>query len=158
MKSSLLRRQNGFNLIEVTIALAVVSIGIIGVLSLLPHGLDAARNSADRTIAASVAQDLITDLRNLPFNNLINLTPSEFPYYYDQSGLYLTNQSKNYASVATNACFAVTVQCNNWTGPGGNGDLQAVSVTVDWPSKPPEATTPPLHRETYVTAIAKCTP
>lgn len=49
----------GFSLVEVTLAIAVVAIGLVGILAVFPLGLNAARTAADTTQMASVAQDEI---------------------------------------------------------------------------------------------------
>lgn len=46
----------GFTLIEIVIALGILSIGILGVLSLFPVGLDAQKRSFDYSNAANLAQ------------------------------------------------------------------------------------------------------
>src|SRR5258707_8255808 len=58
---------NGFTLVEVMLALAIVSIGLIAILGLLPTGLRSARDAADNTISATVIQDVFNTIRTQPF-------------------------------------------------------------------------------------------
>lgn len=51
-----------FSLVEVALSLAILSVGMVGVLSLLPVGLDSARQVHSETLAASVARTAIGEL------------------------------------------------------------------------------------------------
>ncbi len=65
------RNGDAFTLVEVMLALAIVSIGLIAILGLLPTGLRSARDAADNTISATVVQDSFSLLRNSPFHAAI---------------------------------------------------------------------------------------
>lgn len=52
----------GFSLVEVALSLAILSVGMVGVLSLLPVGLDSARQVHSETLAASVARSAIGEV------------------------------------------------------------------------------------------------
>ncbi len=102
---TLLRRTPSFSLIEVVVALGIVSIGIVSILGLLPVGLAASRESAHETRAAQMAQSIFTTLRAQPFTNIfldldreedhqddvINLSqPGTRFLYADMNGEYLS--------------------------------------------------------------------
>ena len=59
---------HAFTLVEVMLALAVVSIGIIAILGLLPNALQSSRDAADNTLAATIVQDLFSSIRAQPFH------------------------------------------------------------------------------------------
>src|SRR5437016_1960680 len=61
----------GFTLVEVMLALAIVSIGLIAILGLLPTGLRSARDAADNTISSTVVQDTFTLLRTNAFHSAL---------------------------------------------------------------------------------------
>ena len=69
---------NGFSLVEVMLALAIVSIGLIAILGLLPTGLRSARDAADNTISATVVQDVFSTIRSSPFT-AVDLSGFPFP-------------------------------------------------------------------------------
>ncbi len=56
-------RKKGFTLIEVVFALAVLLIGLVGVLSLFPVGLTASKKAGDYTTAALVAEQQIASMK-----------------------------------------------------------------------------------------------
>jgi len=50
----------GFSLVEVALSLAILAVGMVGVLSLLPVGLESARQVHAETVAANVARSALT--------------------------------------------------------------------------------------------------
>ena len=59
------RRPTGFTLVEVVLALGVISIGLVAVLGMLPVGLRASRGASDDTQMAQVGQDFISYYQQL---------------------------------------------------------------------------------------------
>lgn len=53
----------GFSLVEVAIAMAILAVGMVGVMALLPVGLDSARQVYNETSAASLARSVLADLQ-----------------------------------------------------------------------------------------------
>ena len=66
MKSRNLRRQAGFSLVEVALALGVAAFCILPVVGLLDIGYNANRASIRQTAAASIAAAISTDLKATP--------------------------------------------------------------------------------------------
>jgi type IV pilus assembly protein PilV len=63
MDISLHRSQTGFSLIEVMVALVVVSVGMIGIAALYGQGLSAGRTALYRTQAVNLAADMADRIR-----------------------------------------------------------------------------------------------
>jgi len=64
------RGTGGFSLVEVTLAVAVVAIGLMGVLGLFPLGMDAVRQSADATQMMSIGQDNLAYFQQMGSTNI----------------------------------------------------------------------------------------
>jgi prepilin-type N-terminal cleavage/methylation domain-containing protein len=91
--------RHGFTLVEVTLAVAIAAVALMGMLAMLTSGLRMGRRSVDDTLVATLAQDVCANLRanagtgpNWNFRNLSNAVyqttdydreslPSGTPYY-----------------------------------------------------------------------------
>jgi type IV pilus modification protein PilV len=63
-----MRQKDGFTLLEVLIALAILTIGIIAAMQLFPASLRQTRAAAERTAAAHLANSEMSRLRALDVN------------------------------------------------------------------------------------------
>jgi uncharacterized protein (TIGR02598 family) len=145
-------RREGFSLVEVTLALAVIAIGLIAIIGLLPHGLQASRDAADNTIAATIAQDIFSEIRIDPFN-AVNICPPPCVTHnlrdstsepddvinYDKSGFYVPAGSPN-------SYFNVRVSYQLQPTPR----LWQVRATVVWPAQ----SAAPINTNIFVTQVA----
>jgi uncharacterized protein (TIGR02598 family) len=151
---------SGFSLVEVALAVAVIAIGLIAILGLFPQGLHSARNAADNTLAATIAQDLFSQLRSSAFDNVsicnappcppgvpvqINLstvTATPIQLYFDHDG-FLTNAPSYYRVILAHSLVA----------PNGVTPLvlSLVQATVVWPDYLSSA---PINTNIFMTEIA----
>ena len=138
--------EGGFTLTEVVIALAVVSIGIVAVLGLLPTALQSSRNAADNTLAATIVQDTFSDMRRQVLASTVWPTAATtLTTYWDATGLL-----KN-PLLASDNYFLVTL---TWTpSPSMPLSVLVITATVTWPAKPGMITF--LNTSTFVTEIAR---
>ena len=103
------RATRGFSLVEVTLAVAVVAIGLLGVLALFPLGMDAVRQAADATQMMSIGQDNLAYFQQYGVNsNYYSTLPSEV---LSSGHGYSTNQNVDgiwyrVDAVVTNAGFS----------------------------------------------------
>ena len=149
---------DGFSLVEVMLALAIVSIGLIAILGLLPTGLRSARDAADNTISATVIQDVFSTIRSSPFtavdlNNPYGFPPSGGPLptynlqnnypsitaYFDQAGFSNPLQQDRY--------YQVNVTLTNQAPLA----LSVVTATVVWPAHSKN----PVNTNVFVTQVAQ---
>jgi uncharacterized protein (TIGR02598 family) len=133
-------RQEGFSLVEIMLALAIMAIGLIAIIGLIPQGVQSGRGAVDNTLAATVAHDTFNDLRR----QLIATPwpPSTAP------------QDICYDAVATNQlpdCTTVDRYFHiHLTSQLVSPALLAVAATVTWPAK----SAVPQNTNVFFTQIA----
>jgi len=96
-------------MVEVVVAIGVVTVGVVSLIGLLPHGLRAGRDSINETRAAEMAQTIFSTLRAYPFRNSEYLLYGEGPidlgepiaeskqpyrFYADGHGTFITNTTE----------------------------------------------------------------
>ena len=81
------RRSAGYSLVEVMVAVGIVSFGIIAMVSMMPSGLSTFRNSMDRSISSQIAQRIVNEARQTDFATLTNFTDNSttsYKYFTDE--------------------------------------------------------------------------
>lgn len=73
-----------FTLVEMALATGIVSFAMVGILGLIPVGLNTFRSAITLSIEANIAQRLSSDVQRTDFAN--QLTSSRY-FYYDEQGL-----------------------------------------------------------------------
>jgi Tfp pilus assembly protein PilV len=158
-------RRAAFSLLEVVIALGVITVGVVGVLAVFPTALQTGKSAQDETRAAHIAQSV--------FGSVVAQAPSQFtgvqlplypgpcssPTATSSINLTLSTSSPSpspapsptpYALYASNdgqltncpstASYAITIYTNNsvpgFTDPGSANE---VMVRVAWPANAPTA-------------------
>jgi uncharacterized protein (TIGR02598 family) len=153
-------RNRGFSLVEVVIALGVITVGFVAVLGVFPTALQTGHSAQDETRAAHIAQSIFGSLvAQAPsqFNNVrfllsdgvtlspsINLTAAScttpaLTSYADNDGKLVPNSA--------NAAYAIFVYTCNSTCPNSTcssgftdpASANAVTVRVAWPANAPAA-------------------
>ena len=149
-------RTRSFSLIEVVIALGVITVGIVGILAVFPTALQTGHAAQDETRAAHIAQSVFGSLAagaSSQFSNVqLPLSPSPSPAPTPLSinlttgsgttpavTLYADNDG-NLIANSTNAAYAILLYTNN-TVPGFTDPASAnqVTVRVAWPASAPAA-------------------
>jgi len=151
-----------FSLLEVVIALGVITVGVVGVLAVFPTALQTGHAAQDETRAAHIAQSIIGSLvagATSQFNNAgLPPTPVSIDLRTTSSyALYATNDGQ-LTNSATNATYAITIYTNN-SVPGFTDPASAnlVTVRVLWPPVPNQGPTPAPNQtfRDYVRIISK---
>ena len=78
--------KSAFTLIEVTIALLILAVGLVGILTLFPVGFDASGRAANLTEATFLAQEKIEELKRDGYDaalgkNGVNGEFTNYPHY-----------------------------------------------------------------------------
>jgi uncharacterized protein (TIGR02598 family) len=95
----------GFSLVEITIALGLVTFGLVVLFALLPTGLNLVKQSADEGVAVNILTMVSADFQSvqrgsnatprfrIPFRagESSGLLGSGTPLFFDESGMWLAN-------------------------------------------------------------------
>jgi prepilin-type N-terminal cleavage/methylation domain-containing protein len=141
--------RRGFTLIEVLIAMAVLTIALVAIAGMFPAGYRQVTDAGRMTLAVTAARQMLEDLRNVPFDSLDNLNgfnsensatqPADDPergvvrrWRYavagDGDGFNLTPvELANWQSLSPLGGGRVTVQVQ---AVGGSPTLRQVTVTL----------------------------
>lgn len=157
-------KKSAFSLIEIVLALGVISFALVGIMGLFPVALRSAQESQRETRAALIAQQIFSDLRaGTGTKRFVTYgsSPTIFPVtisnhgsnaflVYNPSGFGITNISESeffgpYDS--TNAAFLAQISINTNTGIP---NLSQVQTTVETPAIAPTAN---RSKYTFVTLM-----
>jgi len=146
--SGQLGRRGGFSLVEVVIALGIITVGVTAVLALFPTALQTGHSAQDETRAAHIAQSVFGSLvagARSQFNN-VRLPPTPVvidltaPPSSSTSPILYADNDGNLLQGATNAAYAIYIYTNisvpGFTDPG---TANLVTVRVGWPANAPAA-------------------
>lgn len=136
--------QNAFSLVEVVLALGVISFAIVAILGVFPIGLTTGHSAQDETRAPQIAQMILSSIASqasTQFNNVqiplpgnqtvsVDLTSSASP---TTPSLYADNNGQ-LANAASNATYAVTIITDNAPAGFDTGYANKVTVVVAWPA------------------------
>lgn len=134
------RARLGFSLVEIVMAIGIVSFALIATLGLLPVGLNVMRESMNQTALANISHQIRGELQQISFDpgtsfNIQQLGSST--YYYTRDGL------RTEASDAERF-YEATFSLSNGLVGGSAFDpnsAQAVKVTISYPPGAPIAET-----------------
>ncbi|HCE44483.1 MAG TPA: hypothetical protein DET40_13120 [Lentisphaeria bacterium] len=116
-----------FNLIEVTLSIAVIGIGMVGIMSLFPVGLDATRQSIAENYAADAADQFLSYImRNCNDTTLIYDGPgtANDKDFYDYYIYYDKNTPTNLAD-DTIGGYELWEEADFWGKPWNGNDADA---------------------------------
>jgi uncharacterized protein (TIGR02598 family) len=138
----------GFSLIEIMLALAVIAIGLIAIVGLIPRGVQASRDAADNTLAATIAHDTFNGIRLQAQKAWPPTTLSDPP-------LLLTGpQDICYDAAGTNQVDCITSADRYFhvhlVPQSPSAALLTVSATITWSAK----STLPANTNFFSTQIA----
>lgn len=113
----------GFSLVEVVIALGIVSFAVIAILGLIPSGLNTLKDSTAETVRAQIVRSIAASALTANFSSL-NASVS-----FDNDGQLLPTNSPTYPRYTVNA----TTSAPSFPGSGsGNftGSLTALKIEI----------------------------
>ena len=121
----ILRRGRGFTLVEVTVALGIVSFALLGLVGLLPVGLQTFKSAMDTSVRSQIVQRVFTDVTETDFDTLMSTPPPD--RYFDDQGNEVAQQFSVYQAhlqiTGSTALPAVS-------SPTPNANLATVEIQI----------------------------
>ena len=174
-RTSILERRasRGFNMVEVSLAIAVVGLAMVSILGLLAVGLDAGRDAGDDNMASTLLQAVIADRRSTPYhlytpNSATPTTPTEttfsippldasaasWPYilYFKKfGGTPVITNALDIGKPKTGYYYEIDMMTNSAAPP----NLAILDMRVSWPANVHLTNRTAYY---YTTAFSKRTP
>lgn len=125
----------GFTLPEVTIAVAVCLVGLVGVLALLPNGLKSSRSAIDHTLAARIAEDELAWYRAMATSpSLQSFPPSTArPGPAWSGGTHYFNINGEKCAPQDPDCYFQVRLLQTARVAAVHGQIRDVTVWIRWP-------------------------
>ncbi|MEO7336087.1 MAG: type II secretion system protein [Caldimonas sp.] len=136
MWSSARRRTRGFTLIEMTVAIVILGVGVSGLLAAFST---VARGSADPVVAQqmlAIAEEMLEEIELKPYSPVVNATPAAcarntYNDVLDYNGYSTSGKICTIDGVAIAALTGYSVSVQVRTAPlVGVGAAQRITVTV----------------------------
>lgn len=112
-------RQLAFSLIEIVLAIGIISFSLLAMFGLVSVSLQSNRASASDTDLASMSRQVLATLRNLPFSSL----PSATNYYFGPDGSPTNSAAALYDCAVTLTSDAAIP----------SGDFKTAQLQFTWP-------------------------
>ena len=111
-----MNNKQGFSLLELIIAIAVLAIGLVGILQIFPIGLKASQRAGMMTKASFLAQNKIEDVKLAGFDAITELPPK----------IPLSGKDGDFE-------WAVKIDNISLEGVESSDDMRKVTATLTWP-------------------------
>ncbi|MFA5388481.1 MAG: prepilin-type N-terminal cleavage/methylation domain-containing protein [Candidatus Omnitrophota bacterium] len=124
--------KRGFSLLELIIAIAVLAVGLIGVLQIFPIGLRASQRAGMMTKASFLAQNKIEDVKLAGFEAITELPPK----------IPLSGRDGDFD-------WSIEIDNVSLEGVESGADMRKVTLTVSWPERNT------VRSKDFITYVAK---
>jgi uncharacterized protein (TIGR02598 family) len=126
------RSNQGFSLVEVTLAIGIIAFAFVALFGLLPTGLQTFRSSIDQTNDTNILQDINSMVQVTAWKNLdkLDTTKGGDIYYFDEEGR--RTDTKQHASadraVKSRRLYQVKLLVEKLYQPGTRGKAAADEI------------------------------
>jgi len=131
----------GFSLIEVCIAMGIVTFSLLALLALVPNGLQSLQNATTEASLSSIRKEVRSELNTANFTNLSGNTANDLPqqaWYFDQSGRRLAATAPQMDRFFQLGFVASAPEIPGQVG-GFEGSAQRMTMRVTYPAFAPVA-------------------
>jgi uncharacterized protein (TIGR02598 family) len=118
------RRCCAFSLVEVVLAMGVVSFCLVALAGIIPVGVNTLKAAMQQTVERQVVQQLTSQIQLEPYSQITNYANQTF--YYDDAGVFLTNAP---TPAPADAHYSVTTTLNPPVYPGSANSPATVYLT-----------------------------
>lgn len=119
----------GFSLVEVVLAMGVISFAMISVIGLLPVGLSTFQRAMDQTVEGQIIQRINGEMMLTPFKQL-SASYNGKTTYFDMEGQLLPNATDAKYKVETSLIGTTYPGSTNAVYPGASSPAEAVASNV----------------------------
>lgn len=102
------RLSSGFSLVEVSIAVAIASLGFVTLLGLLPQGINMARNSAEMSVGSKIMLKLSGEMQSMAWSR-ITWTGYGPLRFFTNEGRELTPDNSSEEDLASSLAFVASI-------------------------------------------------
>lgn len=132
--------QRGFSLVEVAIAIGIVSFAFVGLFALLPVGMGISREAMETSISTQIAQRIVSDLTETEFETLIANPVSGNYYvlplrYFDDQGTEVRVANPASPTAQERATILYTVRVRGSLPGAANPTAHKSDYPTSLPSK-----------------------
>jgi uncharacterized protein (TIGR02598 family) len=122
--------RQGFSLIEIAFALAVIGFSSMILLGLLPTGLATFHEAMSNTVEPEIVQSISNDLRLDNFSTLASYAAAPPTYYYDHDGTLLPGQTGSFYQAQVTFVPVTASNSPAALDPQGATTTSAYNITV----------------------------
>lgn len=114
---------SGFSLVEVTIAIGILSFSILMMLGLMPAGLTTMRNAMSSTIETQIVRQI--------GGELLLISHSRIPAIAGGAPRYFDDEGQEQPALASDTCYTLTLNLEESVYPGAtNADAKSLAASL----------------------------
>jgi uncharacterized protein (TIGR02598 family) len=119
------RRNQGFSLVEISLALGIIAFAFIALLGLLPVGLQTFRQAIDTGNEARIMQTFMSKLEATEFSRIkdLDFEKSDEIFYFDEEGMPTDTSTDEVPTLASQRLYAAKIFIEDPEVPSTSGTL-----------------------------------
>lgn len=136
---------SGFTLVEIVLALGVVSFSLLTVIGTLPVGLETVQEAKVQAAKANISRELRSEFQQISYKTDTGSIPAALAalnstnYYYSQEGMMVAGSEGSAYYKATFSVGTGTVAAPESTFEYQQNNANNITVTLSYPLSAPEA-------------------